>query len=47
MYRKKILIIEDSELVSGMITDILKSENYDVIVANNGKEGLLVFRGGA
>jgi len=41
MYRKKILIIEDSELVSGMITDILKSENYDVIVANNGKEGLL------
>jgi diguanylate cyclase (GGDEF)-like protein len=40
MCKKKILIIEYSELVSGMIADILKSENYDVVVANSGEEGL-------
>ena len=41
MFKKKILIIEDSGLISNMIADILKSENYDVITANSGEEGLL------
>lgn len=42
MSRKKILIIVYSELLLGMIADILKSENYDVVAANSGEEGLHV-----
>ncbi|NSW90398.1 MAG: response regulator [Firmicutes bacterium] len=41
MFKKKILVIEDSELISNMIADILRAENYDVIIANSGEEGLL------
>ncbi len=40
MFKKKILVIDDSVLISEMISDILRAENYDVIIAKSGEEGL-------
>ena len=40
MIKKKILVIDDNELVVKMISDILVCENYDVVVAGSGEEGL-------
>jgi len=40
MFRKKILVIEDTELMTRMITDILSSVGYDVVSATNGLDGL-------
>lgn len=40
MFKKKILIIDDTELMVRLITDILTDANYDVISASNGFEGI-------
>lgn len=40
MFTKKILVIDDSELMQRMIRDILKSEGYEVYSAYSGEEGL-------
>ena len=40
MIKKKILIIDDSELMLKMISDILVSAGFDVVTANNGKTGI-------
>jgi diguanylate cyclase (GGDEF)-like protein len=40
MFKKKILVIDDSVLILEMISDILRAENYDVIIAKSGEEGL-------
>lgn len=37
---KKILIIEDDAMIRQTITEILQSEEFTVITANNGKQGL-------
>ena len=39
--KKKILIIDDSDLFTKIITDILLDANYDVISAGSGEEGLI------
>lgn len=40
MFKKKILIVEDSELMLRMITDILEARDYGVVSAVNGFEGI-------
>lgn len=40
MFRKKILIIDDSELMVKLITDILQERNYRVVSASDGFHGL-------
>jgi len=40
MFRKKILIIDDSELMQAVIRDILSKEGYEVYSACSGEEGL-------
>lgn len=40
MFKKKILIIDDTEFMTKLITDILKSADYDVVTAPNGLQGV-------
>ena len=40
MFKKKILIIDDTEFMTKLISDILISADYDVVVATNGTTGL-------
>lgn len=40
MFNKRILVIEDSELMQQMISDVLGKEGYDVYSAYSGEEGL-------
>lgn len=40
MANKKILLIEDDELIMEMITIQLKANSFDVIGAGNGKDGI-------
>lgn len=40
--KKKILIIEDNEQNMYMLSYLLRSENYNVIEAYNGKEGIQI-----
>ena len=40
MFKKKILVVDDSKFVSKIIYDILIAENYDVVTASSGEEGL-------
>lgn len=40
MFKKKILIIDDTELTVKMVTDILEGDNYKVVSASNGQEGI-------
>lgn len=40
MFNKKILVIDDTELMQRMIRDILRSEGYEVYSAYSGEEGL-------
>lgn len=40
MFKKKILVIDDTELTTNLIREILIEAGYDVIVAENGPEGL-------
>jgi CheY-like chemotaxis protein len=41
---KKILVIDDNMVVRNTIVQILESEGYDVISAEDGRRGLFVFR---
>ena len=40
MFKKKILIIDDTELMIKLIKDILEEAEYEVVTASNGYEGL-------
>ncbi len=40
MFKKKILIIDDTELMVKLTTDILKERGYDVVSASNGVDGI-------
>lgn len=40
MFRKKILIIDDTEFMTKLISDILTNADYDVVIASNGPEGI-------
>lgn len=40
MFKKKILIIEDTEFVKKLISDVLKEAGYEVVTASSGEEGL-------
>jgi diguanylate cyclase (GGDEF)-like protein len=40
MFKKKILIVDDTELMVKLITDILESADYQVVAAVNGVEGI-------
>lgn len=44
MFKKKILIVDDTELIVRIITDILVPAGYDVISANSGEECLEMVR---
>jgi len=44
MFKKKILIVDDTELIVRIITDILVPAGYDVISANTGEEGIEMVR---
>jgi CheY-like chemotaxis protein len=41
MDRKKILIVEDDEEVRDTLKDVLEERGFEIIVAANGREGLL------
>lgn len=41
--KRRILVVEDNEVNRSMLTDIL-SDEYDVVTAENGKEGLEILR---
>ena len=41
---KKILVIDDNMVVRNTIVQILESEGYEVISAEDGRRGLFVFR---
>ena len=38
--KKKILVVEDDEIISDNLKNLLELQNYDVKVAENGKEGI-------
>lgn len=38
--KKKILIVDDEESIAEALSSYLKNENFDIITAKNGKEGL-------
>lgn len=40
MFKKKILIIDDTELMIKLISDILKGAGYEVVSASNGLDGI-------
>ncbi len=40
MFKKKILIIDDTELMVKLTTDILKEKGYEVVSASNGVDGI-------
>ena len=40
MFKKKILIVDDTELMQRLISNILVADGYDTITASNGIEGL-------
>ena len=40
MFKKKILIIDDTELMIKLISDILSGAGYDVVSASNGIDGI-------
>lgn len=44
MFKKKILVIDDTELTVNLIREILTDAGYEVVVANDGKEGLKLVR---
>jgi len=41
---KKILIIEDEEILLGLLQKKLKQEGYEVLIARDGKQGLRMMR---
>lgn len=44
MFKKKILVIDDTELTVNLIKEILTDAGYEVIIANDGKKGLQLVR---
>lgn len=40
---KKILVIDDEQMIVNVISDILTNAGYDVVTANDGEEGLKRF----
>src|SRR5690606_11184432 len=40
MFKKKILVIDDTELMVRLTTDILTKHGYEVVSANNGVDGI-------
>jgi len=40
MFKKKILIIDDTEFMTKLISDILTAADYDVVTASNGMDGI-------
>ncbi|MGE5330042.1 MAG: response regulator [Deltaproteobacteria bacterium] len=44
MFKKKILVIDDTELTVNLIKEILTDAGYEVIVANDGRTGLQMVR---
>lgn len=42
---KKILVVEDDHATSALLDKFLKTNGYDVIVAHNGRMGMLVLQG--
>lgn len=44
MFKKKILVIDDTELTINLIKEILTDVGYEVVVANNGEKGLEMVR---
>lgn len=44
MFKKKILVIDDTELTVNLIREILTEAGYDVVVANDGLKGLQMVR---
>lgn len=45
MQKKNILIVEDDRGIRNALQEILELENYDVITAKNGEEGLKLLKG--
>ncbi len=41
MKRKKILIVEDSEVIQILLQAILEGSNYELFITNNGQEALV------
>jgi len=46
MFKKKILVIDDTELTINLIKEILTDAGYEVVVANNGEKGIGMVRTG-
>ena len=44
MFKKKILVIDDTELTINLIKEILTDAGYEVVVANNGEKGIGMVR---
>jgi diguanylate cyclase (GGDEF)-like protein len=44
MFKKKILVIDDSDLMLNIIRDIIESAGYEAVTASSGKEGLDLVR---
>ena len=40
---KRILVIDDEELMRSFLRDLLEEEGYEVIIASDGEEGLALF----
>ena len=37
---RRVLVIDDEDIITDMLKDVLESKGYEVIVANSGREGL-------
>lgn len=42
--KKKILVIDDDKSLCTLMAEVLKKENFDVLIAEDGKEGLKIAR---
>jgi len=40
MFKKKILVIDDTEFMTKLISDVLMNEGYEVVTASNGVKAL-------
>jgi signal transduction histidine kinase len=43
----RILVVDDQEIICELLSEYLKSDGHETVMAGNGKEALDVFRGGA
>ena len=44
MFKKKILVIDDTEFMTKLISDVLMNEGYEVVTASNGRQGIEMVR---